>query len=458
MRFRGTLTFFILVTGLGFALSAWSQQKPFTQEQVSNMVRDGFGDESGAKLIEQRGIDFAPAADFLQTLKAAGASEAFLKALGAAQTPEPASAKQPLNQVQVIALLAGGVPSHRVTMLVEDRGVDFEPTEDYLRDIRLPGVAEELITALKNAKVILPATADSAAEARQTEVRKHMARGMEFWRSTRYGDAEAEYREAIRLDPENADLHGALAPCLSDEGQNEEAVAEAKEALRLAPNSETAHYGLGYVLLAKRDLPGAETELREAIRLSADDDNAHVALANALWGKGDCEAAVAEAREAIRLDQGSSWAHSTLGSLLGSCKGDWTAGIAEIREGLRLNPNDETVHSTLAGALRAKGDLDGAISEYREALRLNPKRDYLHISIGTALGEKGDWDGDIAEQREALRLNPNSASARGGLGFALYKKGDLRGALGEFRAAYTLDPKNATYKQNYEGLLQQVNQ
>ena len=55
--------------------------KPFTQEQVSNMVRDGFGDESGAKLIEQRGIDFAPSEDFYQTLKAAGASEAFLNAL-----------------------------------------------------------------------------------------------------------------------------------------------------------------------------------------------------------------------------------------------------------------------------------------------------------------------------------------------------------------------------------------
>jgi len=35
------------------------------------MVRDGFGDESGTKLIEQRGIDFAPAEDFIQTLKAA---------------------------------------------------------------------------------------------------------------------------------------------------------------------------------------------------------------------------------------------------------------------------------------------------------------------------------------------------------------------------------------------------
>jgi hypothetical protein len=71
-----------------------SPAKPFTQEQVSNMVRDGFGDESGAKLIEQRGIDFAPSEDFIQTLKAAGASEAFLKALRAAKPPEPASGKR----------------------------------------------------------------------------------------------------------------------------------------------------------------------------------------------------------------------------------------------------------------------------------------------------------------------------------------------------------------------------
>jgi hypothetical protein len=119
------------------ALPPRAQQKPFTQEQVSNMVRDGFADESGAKLIEQRGIDFAPAEIFIQTLKAAGASEVFLNALRAAVAPglspagdvaptfrsahgdlkvsattapsEPASAKKPLNQVQVFALLADQV-------------------------------------------------------------------------------------------------------------------------------------------------------------------------------------------------------------------------------------------------------------------------------------------------------------------------------------------------------------
>ena len=95
MRFRGTLTFLILA--LGFALTAGAQQKPFTHEQVVSMVRDGFGDESGAKLIEQRGIDFALSEEFIQTLKAAGASEAFLNALRAAKPPEPASAKKPLT-------------------------------------------------------------------------------------------------------------------------------------------------------------------------------------------------------------------------------------------------------------------------------------------------------------------------------------------------------------------------
>jgi len=78
MRFRKTLTFFTVTMALVFALPAWAKQKPFTQEQVGNMVRDGLGDESGAKLIEQRGTDFAPGEDFMQSLNATGASEAFL--------------------------------------------------------------------------------------------------------------------------------------------------------------------------------------------------------------------------------------------------------------------------------------------------------------------------------------------------------------------------------------------
>jgi hypothetical protein len=96
MRFRKTLTRVLLAMGLAGALSAWAQQNPLTWNQVQCLVRDGLGDESGAKVIERRGIDFARAEDFLQSLKAAGASEVSLNALRAGKQPEPARRTLPV--------------------------------------------------------------------------------------------------------------------------------------------------------------------------------------------------------------------------------------------------------------------------------------------------------------------------------------------------------------------------
>jgi len=56
---RPRLFLLILITSMILPLPTRAQQKPFTRDQVEGMVRDDFGDESGAKLIEQRGIDFA---------------------------------------------------------------------------------------------------------------------------------------------------------------------------------------------------------------------------------------------------------------------------------------------------------------------------------------------------------------------------------------------------------------
>jgi hypothetical protein len=65
------------------------------------MVRHGLGDETGAKAIEQRGIDFALTEDFLQTLKAAGANEAFLSPKGStASSPAVAGSILRLRRIK----------------------------------------------------------------------------------------------------------------------------------------------------------------------------------------------------------------------------------------------------------------------------------------------------------------------------------------------------------------------
>src|SRR5208283_5602254 len=105
MVLRKTLTFFILAIGLAIALPVWAQEGPLTEAQVEALVNGGMGDDSGAKVIQRRGLDFVPAEVFLNTLKAEGATDAFLKALRTAKAPEPVAPKQPLNQVQILALL-----------------------------------------------------------------------------------------------------------------------------------------------------------------------------------------------------------------------------------------------------------------------------------------------------------------------------------------------------------------
>ncbi|MGA3328388.1 MAG: tetratricopeptide repeat protein [Terriglobia bacterium] len=275
MRLCRTLTFLILAMGWVLALSAWAQQKPLTQDQVQGLVRSGLADESGAKLIEARGIDFAPAEDFLQSLKAAGASEAFLTALRAAKPPETASEKKPpettsekkpLNPEQIFALLVGQVPSRRVTMLVQERGIDFDPTDDYLQQFRLAGADDDLINVIKSAQVTKPTTVDSA-QALHAAIRQHVARGGEFFQKRQYDQAEQEYRAALLLDAQNALLYVSLAYTLVQENKWDDAATAAREALRLNPNSALAHSTLGAAEEKKGDRQNALEDYRAAYTL-----------------------------------------------------------------------------------------------------------------------------------------------------------------------------------------------
>jgi tetratricopeptide (TPR) repeat protein len=169
--------------------------------------------------------------------------------------------------------------------------------------------------------------------------------------------------------------------------------------------------------------------------------------------RGEMEAEAAK-RELIEF-RSLAWVRVNSGVALEN-KGDWDGAIAEYREAIRLNPNSDLAHTHLGFALWEKGDWDGAMAEYREVLRLNPHDDAAHNNLGAALWQKGDTDGAMAEYREALLLNSSVAAAHYNLGLALGRKGDQQGALEEFRAAYLLDPNEATYKQDYERLLQQV--
>ena len=74
---------------------------------------------------------------------------ALILLLAATDLPQtPKTEPKPLDKVQGLALL-GGVPSKRRAMLVDQRGTDFEPREDYLNTLKGAGAEEVLLNALR---------------------------------------------------------------------------------------------------------------------------------------------------------------------------------------------------------------------------------------------------------------------------------------------------------------------
>lgn len=146
MRFWPLTISFTLAIVLTLTLPAQAQQEPFTQEQVQGMVQSGLADETGAKAIDEQGIDCMSTEDFLQSLNSAGASETFLAALRGAKHPEEAT--QPLNKNQLLDLVKFGMNGAKLVEKMKGLGIDFEPTEDYLDALLRAGAQEAVIGAL----------------------------------------------------------------------------------------------------------------------------------------------------------------------------------------------------------------------------------------------------------------------------------------------------------------------
>jgi serine/threonine-protein kinase len=262
--------------------------------------------------------------------------------------------------------------------------------------------------------------------------------------------AEAEYREALRLDPNLAMVHNDLAWQLVLDSDLAGAEPEYQEAIRLDPNIALAHSGLAFVLVLTGRSAEAEVQSGIALRLDPKHPFAHTTQAFIYERRGDRVHAEAEYRESLRLDPTNAWAHTGLGWML-YVKDNRVGAEAEYREAIRLDPTVGLAHNNLGLVLKHKGDRDGAIREFKEAIRYEPKgfnAVYAHDNLGDAFLDSGDPDGAVAEYKKALQIDPRNAVTHFSLGLALRRKEDLDGAIAEYKKALEINPKFTNARNN----------
>ena len=146
----------------------------------------------------------------------------------------------------------------------------------------------------------------------------HMLMGGELGRQGDRANSIAQYREALRLNPNLPGAHFELAEQLraaSDPELNAQAEVEFKAAIQVNQYDELSWRQLGGVLSAKGDLKGAEAHYRKALALQPKDAEAKTGLAIVLISLNQASEAIALLESAEKDDPTNTVAHFRLSGL-----------------------------------------------------------------------------------------------------------------------------------------------
>jgi formylglycine-generating enzyme required for sulfatase activity len=126
-------------------------EKPLTKDQVMGLVNFGMDGADLARRIKERGVDFEPTEDYVESLKRAGAENMVVQALVRSSALGQESGR-PLTKDQVVRLVKFGMDGTEVAKRIKGRGLDFEPTDDYLETLREAGGQAAVIRAIREVK------------------------------------------------------------------------------------------------------------------------------------------------------------------------------------------------------------------------------------------------------------------------------------------------------------------
>jgi cytochrome c-type biogenesis protein CcmH/NrfG len=219
-----------------------------------------------------------------------------LLCLAAALSAAQGQRTEPLQQGEVQQLIQSGIPMQRIVALIEELGIEFDPTAEIQAAFESAGADDSVLAALRVAGA-----------------KRHIRRGADFQSKLQFADAEQAARAAIRLSPDLPEAHQLLGEALFGKEDYDGALAAYREALRRKPDAADSHVGVCAVFFVKEKPDEAIPECREGLRLAPNHVWGNIWLGNALAQKGDYGGSLAAFREAGRLQPGLADPH------IGSC-------------------------------------------------------------------------------------------------------------------------------------------
>jgi tetratricopeptide (TPR) repeat protein len=267
--------------------------------------------------------------------------------------------------------------------------------------------------------------------------------GATYWQMGDGESAEREWREVLKVEPDNSLALGGLGLVYLKKQQYAEAMEFFKKALEFDPRNAEARLYLGVTHMDAHSLELAEPELRTAVSLSPFSSNARNALGKLYLAEGRTAEAEEQFRRSVEIEPNTT-GYGNLG-LIHWRRGDVKLAEQEWREALRLAPNDSSILNNLGLVCTKQGRYPEAVSFFRKAIELKPDDPSPHSNLGIAYEKTGQDGPAETEFRTALSLSPQKFETRNRLGMLYLDAGRLDEAEEQFRLSIKIQQNDSGY-------------
>ncbi len=254
-----------------------------------------------------------------------------------------------------------------------------------------------------------------------------------------YVDKAFQYGErAIALDSLLSPAHITRGIYYNTRGHHEEAIIEFRQALRLEPNDANTHRELAtaYDKLGQHDL--AEASYKKAIELKPEDWNGYNKLGIFYHNRGRHKEAAEQFRYVTKLAPDYAWGYNNLAAQYDNLD-SLDLAIPWYEKATQVNPGQITATATayfnLGKIHYRQNNLPEAIRNFGEALKLREDHTIWHMLANAYFyaGKNGDaraaWKRAIALAQNQLKVNPSNAVALQTLAGANAMLGERKQAL-----------------------------
>ncbi|MDP6694788.1 MAG: tetratricopeptide repeat protein [Gammaproteobacteria bacterium] len=238
----------------------------------------------------------------------------------------------------------------------------------------------------------------------------YLAKAEQFYEDKNFVKAELEVRNALQIEPKNADARFLLAQIAESRQDYAEMATQLRAAVESRPDFLEARLKLGTLYVLGQAIGPAEDQLAVAANQAPDDPGVRVLRAGLLAAKGELEAASTELKAALEQDPGNTQALGPLASVV--AVDDPEAALVLVDRGIASSDDDSPLRLLKIQLLQRAGRNADVVAEYRALISEFPDQDVYSYQLARFLVGVGRVDEVEAVLQDLIRSRPDDNQAK----------------------------------------------